>query len=256
MSVDACDQIQFVDLPGGWHVGQVPLLSNLPGVRHAVSTRIGPHGGDLRGDSPRGLANRHRLAKAIGASRCVWVRQVHGNVVADADDARDREIEADAITTCREGIAILGQSADCPIVLVADPERGAVGVAHASWRGTVQRVAACLVAAMRQRYRCDPAGMLGAICPSAGPCCYEVQQDVIDAATAGLGPAARECFVRRGGRTYFDLWRANARQLAGVGISPHNIAIAGVCTICDERFYSYRREGSAAGRFGGIIARI
>lgn len=254
-SDDQSSSLDYVDLPGGWTVGRIPLLHNLPTIRHAISTRVGPHGGDLHGGSPTGLANRQGLAAAMGLEQCAALKQVHGGRVVDADLALAGLVEADGLMTGREGVGLMGLSADCPIILVADVVRGAVGMAHASWRGTVARITAELVSSMCREYRCEPGDMQAGICPSAGACCYEVREDVISAARQTLGPGADGFFCQRQGRTYMDLWRANVAQLTEQGVSEHNIAVAGVCTICDSHFFSYRREGAKAGRFGCIIAR-
>lgn len=256
MSAETRLPMRFVDLPGGWTAGRLALLENLPGVRHAFSTRRGPHGGDLGRMHPCGLDNRRALARAIGAECCAWADQVHGDRVIDADQALAGPVEADALATAREGVAVLGLSADCPIVLVADAVRGAVGMAHASWRSTVQRITARLIEFMRDSYGCRPADMQAGIGPSAGPQRYEVGPDVLDAALSALGGEAEQFFLRREDKTYFDLWAANVDQLTQAGLSPHNVSVAGVCTIGDERFYSYRRQGARAGRGGGIIARV
>jgi copper oxidase (laccase) domain-containing protein len=56
-----------------------------------------------------------------------------------------------------------------------------------------------------------------------------------------------------------DLWRANARQLAGAGVPESNIETAGMCTSCrTDMFYSHRREstvsaGGGSGRFAAAI---
>ncbi len=245
--------LEWARWPGGWTVGQLPLLANLPGIRHAVSTRHGPDGADLRG--PAGPACRDSLARAMGARQCVSVVQVHGHRVVDAVEALAGNVEADGIVTDQRGLAVLGLSADCPIVLAADVERGVVGMAHASWRGTVAAISRELIAAMVQR-GCRPGDILAAVGPSAGPENYEVGPDVLAAARDGLGRDADAFFRIRQGRLYLDLWRANVAQLFGAGLCEHNIAVAGVCTIADERFFSYRREGPDTGRFGCAIARI
>ena len=255
MSLETTGEIRFLQLADGWTVGQMPFLHALPSIRHLVSTRIGPDGAGVGWDDPHGAVNRRRLARLVGAEQAAAVRQVHGNRVVEADEALADCVQADALMTARPGVALLGQSADCPIVLVADVARGAVGMAHASWRGTVGCVAAELIDAMCRAYRCRTYDMAAGICPSAGPCCYEVRDDTVSAARAGLGPRAEGYFLRRQGRTYFDLWRANIEQLTRAGLSEHNIAVAGVCTICDRRFFSYRREGESTGRFAGVIAR-
>jgi len=295
MSRERAYRMETTVLSDGWRVGILPGLAALPGFRHAVSTRVGPRGASLAWDDPHGLSNRLSLAAAMGAERVAVLRQVHGATVVQAEQALAGEVEGDALMTASPGVAILGLSADCPIVLAADPATGAVGMAHASWRGTVQGVAAELIRRMHQAYGCRPADMRAGICPSAGPCCYEVGQDTVaaaraaavsaaaeapaagppaagsvmsgpaaaKAATAGpavgesaLGGEAERYFPRRDGRTFFDLWLANVEQLTRAGLPRHNVELAGVCTICDRRFFSYRREGQRAGRFGGLIVRI
>jgi len=248
--------VRFGRLRGGWVVGRIPLLTELPGFRHAITTRTGPRGGSLAEADPAGEGNRRRLRRALGVEAVVTARQVHGSTVVDADLAADTPTEADAIMTDRPGVALLGLSADCPIVLVADPVTGAVGMAHASWRGTVAGVTGELIAAMRRTYHCDPAEMRAGICPSAGACCYEVGDDVVAAVRGAFGEEADRLLPASEGRVTFDLWGANIEQLTAAGLTRHNVAVAGVCTICDRRFFSYRREGAATGRFGGVIARI
>ena len=259
MSPDPTCRIRFVELDGGWHVGQMPLLAGLGGIGHAVSTRAGPDGASVSLRDRHGLANRRSLGRAIGAERVVTVRQVHGARVIDAGEALaaapGAEAQADALLAGDPGVALLGMSADCPIVLLADVVHGAVGMAHASWRGTVQAVGAALVEAMQRAYGCDPSDMRAGICPSAGPCCYHVREDTLAAARQAMGPEADRYFPRRDGRMVFDLWRANVEQLTRAGLSKQNIQVAGVCTICDRRFFSYRRDGRQAGRFAGLIAR-
>jgi len=83
-----------------------------------------------------------------------------------------------------------------------------------------------------------------------------VGDDVVDAATRAMGQAAGDCIIRRDGSTCFDLWAANVRQLTAAGLARQNIEVAGVCTICDNRFFSHRREGARAGRHGGMIVRV
>ena len=81
---------------------------------------------------------------------------------------------------------------------------------------------------------CDPGDLVACICPSAGPCCYEVGEEVRAAALQGIGPHATSFFrlaepaeqrrgtsdtaVCRAERLHFDLWRANACALARAGL--------------------------------------
>jgi copper oxidase (laccase) domain-containing protein len=159
--------------------------------------------------------------------------------------------------TATPGLAVLGRSADCPLVLAAAPLAAggwAVGFAHASWRSTVAGITREMIAALA-RLGGDPATITAAIAPSAGPCCYEVGDEVRDAALAALGDDVARHFLPRGDRWHFDLWAANLAQLAAAGVAPARVTISGVCTICHgERFWSWRAQGPAAGRFAAAIA--
>jgi copper oxidase (laccase) domain-containing protein len=113
-----------------------------------------------------------------------------------------------------------------------------------------------MIRMMVERYGSDPAKLLTAIAPSAGPCCYEVGDEVRRIARTKLADA--DDFFRPHGQRYlFDLWEANRRQLIAAGVRPENIEIAGLCSICDHRFWSHRRDGAQAGRtalFIGLTA--
>jgi hypothetical protein len=100
----------------------------------------------------------------------------------------------------------------------------------------------------------EPAETLAVICPSAGPCCYEVGPEVRQQAVASLGPGAGWFFIEKSGKSTFDLWAANAAQLTAAGVPARNIHNVEHCTICGgDLFPSYRRQGEQAGRFAAVI---
>ena len=196
-----------------------------------------------------------RLTGAVGLDGAAWATQVHGPRVTRVDGPGWRG-EADALWTDVPGLGVVGRSADCPLILVGGRHRhGRVvtGFAHASWRSTVQHITRHLVQAL-----CDagagPESLTAVICPSAGPCCYEVGPEVRDRARTALGPEADAWFVPRTDRFIFDLWAANTWQLREAGLNAGAIAQPAVCTICHTpRWPSYRRQGDQAGRFAAII---
>jgi hypothetical protein len=196
-----------------------------------------------------------RLAAALGVDHAAWCNQVHGETVLRVEQG-GLAGEGDALLTGKADLALLAVSADCPLVLLADPAGQAVGMVHASWRSTVRGIAARSVRRMREDLAVDCEGLIAAICPSAGPCCYQVGPEVREAALAHLGPQAEGFFLPKGSGTVFDLWSANVSQLIGEGLKPENIHVAGICTICSgEVFPSHRRQGVRAGRFAAAIAR-
>ena len=228
-------------------------LAREAGLIHAFSTR--PHDVAMRTDAraPERAARRRRMAADLGlapqALHCCI--QVHQTRIARVEHARPgRDLDGfDGAITAAPGAALMTFSADCPLLLVFDPVRRAVGMAHASWRCTVAGMAGELVEAMRAHFGSVPADLLAGIGPSAGPERYEVQDDVYQAAATLPDRAA--CFLTRDGRMYFNLWEANRQQLCAAGLAERNVEIAGICTITDsERFYSFRREGPGCGHFG------
>ena len=242
----------FEDRPNGWRVGLFDALARLGSVVHAVTTRRGPAVSAKPGEADPAVGE---LARALGLGGTAYCRQVHGSAVL-AVRAAGAAGRADALITDEPALGLMGLSADCPLILLADPAGGAVGMAHASWRGTTSRIAAKLVAAMAERYGTEARRAVACICPSAGPCCYEVGPDVIEAAERGMGVDSGRFFPVRDGKTCFDLWSANVCQLVGAGLAASNVHVAGVCTICrNDLFPSYRVEGAAAGRFAAVIAR-
>jgi len=127
--------------------------------------------------------------------------------------------------------------ADCVPVYLFDPQRRATGLVHAGREGTRQQVGPKALHVLTREFGSRPGDVHALIGPSAGPCCYEVSTAIAqDFARAGLPVRGR----------HLDLWQANARQLVAAGVPEEQVAISGMCTICDGRFHSYRRDGGSA----------
>lgn len=239
-------------------------LSRSPGLVHAFTTRpqnYAPHRGV---GSEQAVHWRQEVCRILGVpfDRLTSPAQVHGADVLAVEDldigcGRDGRGSAvpsvDGLLTDRPGVPLILMSADCPLICVHDRKRQAIGAVHASWRGTVAGAATHLVRRMAAEFNSDPDNLLAAICPSAGPCCYEVGRDVVRIARTRLEDADA-CFVHRDGRTYLDLWKANRQQLISAGVPGESIETAALCSICDCRFWSHRRDGNTAGRSALFIA--
>ena len=239
-------------------------LASEAGLRHAVTTRpqnYAPHRGVGRDEAIRW---RRQVCAHLGVSfdALTSPEQVHGGDVRVVElddvgrgcDGRGSAVPfVDGLMTDRPGVPMVLLSADCPLVCAYDPDRPAVGAVHASWRGTVAGAASNLVGQMARAFGSDPARLLTGIAPSAGGCCYEVGDDVRRVARTRLADADGY-FVERAGRLFFDLWSANRKQLIDAGVGPEHVEVAGICTICDARFWSHRRDGAEAGRFALFVS--
>jgi YfiH family protein len=237
-----------------------------PGLVHAILTR---HGGVSRppyatlnlglavGDHPDAVeANHVRVCDALGvdAGRLVKCHLVHGRSihVVSADDAGCWLGQGDGMVTATPGVFLSMRFADCVPILLHDPQRRAVGVVHAGWRGTLQDVAGAAVRTMVEALSCAPGDITAVIGPSIGPCCYEVGADVISAVGAALPDSTALLQRRNGGAAHFDMWEANRRQLLVAGAG--RVLMMGLCTAChSDRFFSHRAEDGCTGRFGTVI---
>jgi YfiH family protein len=231
-----------------------PLLSAIPGLRHAFFTRDGGVSGGIYGslngglgsdDDPASVAeNRRRMAEQMDVSPeyflNVW--QIHSpDAVAVSGPwegaARPR---ADAMVTRTEGLAIGVTSADCGPILLVDPNARVIGAAHAGWKGALTGIVESTVAAM-EKLGAERSGIVAAIGPLIRQHSYEVGSEFVerfieaDAENAPFFiPSTRE------GHAMFDLAGFIRMRLENSGVLM--IDDIGVDTYSDERFYSYRRS--------------
>ncbi len=215
-------------------------------------------GGTVGDDPLRVRENRSRSFAALGRTLDslfdVW--QVHSADAVSAEAPRPANADhprADIILTDKAGVTLYMRFADCVPILLYDPHKAVVGLAHAGWLGTVRGAASAAVRTMRERYGSRPENILAAIGPSIGVDHYEVGPDVISQVEGAFGPGAKRLIESRQGRTYLDLWAANRLQLERSGVE--RIEVAGICTACHlDDWFSHRAEKGKTGRFGALIA--
>jgi YfiH family protein len=250
--------------------GSVPYyrFSGWDGLTHAVFTRHGGvspapwaslNTGGTVGDPTDNVHANHAImyeALKVDGARAVTVWQVHGadTVYASAPVANRRWLApADAMITDRVGLPLVMRYADCTPVFAYDPVKGAIGIAHAGWRGTVSGMASRMIAAMVTAFDSRPSDIRAGVGPAIGPDRYQVGEEVVAAAQAHFG--STEGIIRRDpsdGTAYFDLWEANRRDLASAGVE--QIEVMGLCTAKrTDDFFSHRAENGSTGRFGAII---
>jgi YfiH family protein len=238
-----------------------------PNLVHGVFTRHGglsPDpwrslnlGGTVGDDPQKVVENQQRLFsvldRPVNSVFDVW--QVHSANVVIADGPRnDRpHTKGDIILSDDPSVTLLMRFADCVPILLYDPLRRAIGIAHAGWLGTARRVAELAVQAMVQTFRSNPADILAGLGPSIGPDHYAVGAEVVEQIEASFGLEASRHLVRRDGEIFLDLWSANQALLQMQGVV--HIEMAEICTACHiDDWYSHRREGGKTGRFGAAIA--
>jgi polyphenol oxidase len=231
-----------------------PLLSAIPGLRHAFFTRDGGvsdgvyadlNGGLGSNDDPARVAeNRRRMAEQMGVTpeHLLSVWQIHSPdaVVVTGPWQGTSRPRADAMVTRSEGLAISVTAADCGPILLVDPNAHVIGAAHAGWKGALTGIVESTVDAM-EKLGAERGGIVAAIGPLIRQHSYEVGGEFVerfieaDAENAPFFiPSSRDRYAM------FDLAGYIRMRLEDAGVLM--IDDIGVDTYSDERFYSYRRS--------------
>ena len=203
------------------------------------------------------VENWRRTLKTLGGpgvERLAILSQVHGAHVVEVRTPGgpvDPVAEADGAWTMQVGLLLAVRTADCVPVLFAAP--GAIGVAHAGWRGTAAGVVPKTVAAICAGVGCAPEELTAVVGPCISGKAYEVGNEVV-AALLTSGLSAPDVLVDADGpRPHVDLGRAVLAQLRDCGVRQRDRIEA--CTWSDQRLHSHRRDGIASGRQAGLIVR-
>ena len=214
-----------------------------------------------RGDSPENVEQNLRiLADALhfDPEKLVLTRQTHSDIVRivtekDCNGFFHKDYpECDALVTNVPGLTLLVFTADCTPLLFHDPVTGAVGAAHAGWRGTAQAIAAKTVQAMVDAFGCDAKNIHAAIGPNIAQCHFETNDDVPQALSTAFGPEVEGYIQRRGEKYYPDLKAINAMVLRRAGVT--HIEVSDSCTYCENnRFWSHRFTRGDRGSQGAVI---
>ncbi|MCS6906457.1 MAG: peptidoglycan editing factor PgeF [Anaerolineales bacterium] len=238
------------------------------GVCHAIFTRKGGVspppwaslnvGGTVGDDMERVRENRKRTFEALGLSsqRAYDVWQVHSAEVlcVDAPRAPDQiPQKADALLTNKRNVHLFMRFADCVPILLFDRARGVIGIVHAGWQGTINRIAEKAVYKMEKEYGSAAEDIWAGIGPSVGAHHYPVGEEIWESACSLIPEVVQQSFGVHQGKYWFDLWTANKLLLEGAGVG--EVEVAGICTACNlEEWYSHRAEYGKTGRFGVVIS--
>ncbi|MCS7000095.1 MAG: peptidoglycan editing factor PgeF [Bacteroidota bacterium] len=190
---------------------------------------------------------RDALARQLGfdENALVTANQVHGSTIAIVDRHPPSE-PADGLITARPGVLLCISVADCCAVLLWDLQKTIVAALHSGWRGTAVGIVQRGVQLIEQVFGIPPAQLRAWLSPCASGKRYVVGRDVAQLFPNSISPLSD-------GKFLFDNAAEIRRQLLSSGLREDNITGAEYCTISDERFHSYRRDGAHAGRMAAFI---
>ncbi len=211
------------------------------------------------------IENRKILCNALNLNptKLTIINQVHRADIFIVDDDKNHigngikltlpAVQADAIITTLKDVPIMVFSADCPLVILFDPNVKLLALIHSSWRAILGGIIESTIKILQERFSVVPFDIIIGIGPGAGRCCYEVDQKFIDTISTDR-VMSRHIVRANSNKTTFDLHGTIREKLLQLGIPPENIESMDICTICDARFFSYRRDGPSTGRFSLISA--
>ena len=181
--------------------------------------------------------------------------QIHSSIVNKIDEKNiGQRIDGDALITNVKEVPLLILTADCVPVVIIDPKNKAVGVAHAGWRGTYDKICKNTIDEMIKNYKSNPEDLICVIGPSIGPCCYEVSKDLVEKFSTNLANHAGEFHIIKDDKYFLDLWKINELTLKDCNVKDENIINLQICTNCNhDKFYSYRKHNKTPKRIGTMI---
>lgn len=222
--------------------------------------------GDHVGDDPAAVReNRRRLAGALGVDRLTVADQTHGARVAvigpdragrghdGGADARAALADTDAMVTNLPGVALGTLVADCAPVVLFDPAKRGIGVAHCGRLGTVRGTLPGTIEAMRDAFGSRPGDLLVGIGPAIGAASYEIGAAEVAQVTTAFGAAAEGLLrTTRPGHAAFDLVAALRQQLRAAGVDERNTYPMSIDTRTSTADFFSDRAARPCGRFMAV----
>ncbi|WP_077622095.1 peptidoglycan editing factor PgeF [Sediminibacillus massiliensis] len=247
-------------------------VENHPGIKAGITTRNGGFsnypfdtfnmGLHVEDEQQTVISNREKLAEILNFPLGDWVsgQQIHETnvaVVTEEDKGKGSRKMGDALSgfdgliTNQSGILCTAFFADCVPLFFFHPSSGWMGIAHAGWRGTVNRMGEKMVCEFKNQ-GLDISQLLVAIGPCISQTKYEVDDRILNEIPAGL----TEQVVQQvgDGRGLLDLRKTNYEIFLQSGLKKENIQVTEYCTYRDDQlFFSHRRDKGSTGRMLGFI---
>lgn len=251
------------------------VLNDIPFIRHAFSTRLGGVSKGVcesmnlafgRGDNRDTVLNNYRLmCESAGfeyESLCGSVQIHEAKVKKVTKDDRGHGIlterkwqSADALITNDKDVTLVTYYADCTPIFFIDKKTHAIGLAHAGWRGTVDKIAVNVVKEMASEFSTNPEDLICAIGPVIGKCCYEIDESCASYFKALTEiDTASVLSAKENGKYMADLALTNKLLLMSKGVKEENIIISDLCTRCNaDLLWSHRATGGKRGTMAAFM---
>ena len=212
--------------------------------------------GDLSRVAPPQNLKKFCQILNISPDSIIRPKQIHSDFVkiVSAKDKRKIIDNTDGLVIKESDIYLMVVTADCVPLLFYDPVKRIVGVVHAGWKGTSQKISQKMILQF-QKLDSKVEDIFVLVGPSICQKHYEVGNDVLE---KFAGQKLDRFVVAKNNKYYLDLKLANLEHLIESGIKKDKIIISDFCTFEEENnFYSWRREKpNLEGEFATIIGLV
>ena len=190
--------------------------------------------------------NRALLQKELECpSEPLWLNQIHSSYAIDSKQWQ-KNIDADAILSTERHDVCAILTADCLPILLCNTTGEEVAAIHAGWRGLLNGIITNTVSAMRS----SPKMIMSWLGPAIGPTAFEVNNTIMRDFIS-KDPNYSSAFTISNQRYFADIFELARIELKSLNIN--QIYGGGVCTVNDDRFFSYRGDFKITGRMGHLI---
>ena len=202
------------------------------------------------------IKNLELVKEELNLIDIVEVTQKHTNIVKKVTiDNMFEETIADAMITNLKDVGLAIKVADCQAILVYDEKNKVIANVHSGWKGTVEKILGNVIDIMITDYNCDTKNIKAYICPSILQDHFEVDKDVYDIFKEKFSKIDKYTIYKKEiNKYYIDTVKLNKDYLISLGLKKTNIYLSNLCTMCDNRFHSYRIDKEKSGRNLAIIS--
>ena len=233
---------------------QSKLLNSFANLTHCFTTKQSGNLAFHVNDNPEYvLQNHQKLAQKLkyDLETLVHMKQIHSNRVkiVTQEDNFQNPPTCDALITDKKNIPLMVMVADCSPILLYDPKKEVIAVAHAGRAGAFHNIIKNVIKSFIDDFGSNPSDILASIGPSICQKCYEVNAVIsLEAKEQKLDFA----LTKEGDKFYLDIRKILETQLLEAKIKKENIEISQLCSKCNQNYYSYR-ENRNSGRFCALL---
>ena len=164
-----------------------------------------------------------------------YLNQVHGNRVVFPDKS-SKVFTGDSLISDEKDTALLVKTADCLPIFFYSPGAKVIGLVHLGWRSAKDKILDVFIAKLKNDFSVDLSNCLVGIGPALRACCFEVGKEFLDF----------DCFQgfiqNRDSKYFLDIVGFLKQSFIAQGLDKDNFLDSGICSICNDNFYSFRRE--------------